>query len=175
VARKLKRIDITCSIDCWGPEQEYVRWGMKLDQWEHNFNTLLDTRWLKLNINQTISPLTIKTVPALLAKLKEWRQIRHVGHFFSEVTPGPSYLKPDILGDIFADDFQMILDMMPHDDEQDEISYEYMKGIANRISKSSPDATEISKLQIYLTEKDRRRGTDFAQVFPWLVSRFDIG
>ena len=40
--QKLKRIDITCSIDCWGDQQEYVRYGMILDQWEKNFDKLLD-------------------------------------------------------------------------------------------------------------------------------------
>ena len=71
--KKVWKFQITASIDAWGPEQEYVRWGIKLDHWESNFRYLLENPWLKININQTISPLTIKSMPALLAKLQEWR------------------------------------------------------------------------------------------------------
>ena len=50
VDRKLKRIDITCSIDCWGAEQEYVRYGLNLVQWEKNFEYLLSKKWITLNM-----------------------------------------------------------------------------------------------------------------------------
>jgi hypothetical protein len=170
IAKKMiKRVDITCSIDCWGPEQEYVRYGIELEQWERNFRYLLSNRWLVLNINQTISPLTIKTMPDLLRKLQEWRTQRPVGHFFAEVTPGPSYMRADILGgEIFAEDFASILDLMPEFGEQDKIAKEYMKGIFNRISKSHPNLDEMRKLKIYLSEKDRRRNSNYTAVFPWL-------
>jgi len=35
--RHLKRFDLTISIDCFGPEQEYVRYGLDLEQWKRNF------------------------------------------------------------------------------------------------------------------------------------------
>lgn len=168
--RLLKRIDITCSIDCWGEEQEYVRYGIKLDRWEDNFQYLLGQKWLTLNINQTISCLTIKTMPDLLIKLTGWRQQHPIGHYFSEVFPNPSYLKPDIFGGVFfIEDFQKILSLMPDESEQDRITLDYMKGIFTRIEKSDPNPTEIAKLKIFLQEKDRRRNTDHKRVFSWLT------
>ena len=107
-------------------------------------------------------------MPALLTKLKEWREFRPIGHFFSEVTPGPSYLIPDIFGNIFAEDFEQILELMPEDTEQDRMSKKYMQGIANRIANSQPNADEIANLQIYLREKDRRRNTSWQTTFPWI-------
>jgi sulfatase maturation enzyme AslB (radical SAM superfamily) len=169
-ARKLKRIDITCSIDCWGDEQEYVRWGLKLDLWEENFKLLLDNKWLYLNINQTISALTIKTMPTLLSKLADWRKDRQIGHWFSSVTPGPSYLKGEIFGtEEFADTVEEILKLMPMTTEEDKSAYQYMNGILKRILATEQNLEEITKLLVYLNEKDRRRNTDWRQIFSWLI------
>lgn len=164
----ISRIDITCSIDCWGAEQEYVRWGLDLDQWETNFRLLLDIPEFYLNINQTISPLTIKTMPELLLKLAEWRKLHQVGHWFSEVSPGPEYLKPHILGRaIFEDDFAAILDLMPTDYEENCTAHSYMQGIFNRIPLQQ-DIKLTEQMFVYLNEKDRRRGTNWQETFPWL-------
>ena len=164
----LSRIDITCSIDCWGPEQEYVRWGIDLHQWETNFKALLSVPDFYININQTISPLTIKTMPALLSRLAEWRESHQVGHWFGEVSPGPKYLKPCILGSaIFENDIAVILDLMPTDNEENRMAYSYMHGILNRIPEhSEPDL--VKQMFVYLNEKDRRRGTNWRDIFPWL-------
>jgi MoaA/NifB/PqqE/SkfB family radical SAM enzyme len=169
IEKRLKRIEITCSIDCWGSEQEYVRWGLDLNTWEQNLEYLLKQKWLTVNINQTISLLTIKTMPELLTKLNKWREQRPVGQFFSVVTPQPTYLHPNILGsDIFKHDFKEILNLMP-----DSINYTYMEGIANDYSKSSLDAVEVSKLRTYLNEIDRRRNTTWQNVFPWLAKELE--
>lgn len=168
--RKLKRIDITCSIDCWGPQQEYVRWPLDLTKWEENFDYLLSQKYLYLSINQTISVLTIKTMPALLEKLAEWRKTRQIGHWFSEVDPGPEYLKPTILGGkIFQEDFVKILSLMPADTEENINAYNYMQGIANHVASHRSHPEKIQDMMIYLKEKDRRRGTDWKSLFPWLI------
>jgi organic radical activating enzyme len=168
--RKLKRIDITCSIDCWGPQQEYVRWPLDLKKWEENFNYLLSQKYLYLNINQTISVLTIKTMPALLEKLAEWRRDRKIGHWFSEVDPGPDYLKPYILGGkIFQQDFVKILSLMPSDNEENINAFKYMQGIASHVASHSPHPEKIQDMVIYLNEKDRRRNTTWRSLFPWLT------
>lgn len=169
--KHIKRIDITCSIDCWGPQQEYVRWGLNLAHWEDNFQLLLDNRWIYLNINQTISPLTIKTMPELLKKLQQWRKVRKVNHWFGCVTPGePSYLKTDIFGNReFANDRDAILNLMPVDTDEDVAAYNYMSGIFSQMLNSLPDYDEIKKLIIFLNEKDRRRNTDWEVLFPWLT------
>lgn len=170
LTKKIKRLDITCSIDCWGPQQEYVRWGLKIEQWKQNFEWLITHKWLYISINQTITALTIKTMPELLIKLKEWNTIRPVHHHFSGPTPGPSYFDASVLGGKqFKQDFDQILSLMPHNTDEDKITYDYMSGIANRIVNSEVNPREVSKLLTYLDEKDRRRGTNWQTLFPWLV------
>ena len=165
----IKRIDITCSIDCWGTEQEYVRHGINLKHWEKNFNYLISKKWLVVNVNQTISALTIKTMPALLDKLKTWRDTKNIGHFFSGVHPGPEYLKGEIIGEnFFKTDEKNILKKMPNDTTQNKAAKEYMAGILHQINSSKRNKEQIKNLVLFLDEKDRRRGTNWKNIFPWL-------
>ena len=162
LTKKIKRVDITCSIDCWGPQQEYVRWGIDLEQWQKNFDTLIMHKWLYISINQTITALTIKTMPELLIKLKEWNAIRPVHHHFGGPTPGPSYFNAGILGgEQFRQDFDYILSLMPQNTDEDKIAYKYMAGIAGSITKSKVNPAEVTTLLKYLDEKDRRRNTNW--------------
>lgn len=173
VNRAVRRVDITCSIDCWGSEQEYVRWGLKLDQWKNNFDSLLENKWLTININQTITVLTIKTMPQLLIKLNEWKQIHNVGHFFSEGEPLIECLEIDLLGhEVFRQDIIDILTLMPADTDQDRLGRDYMQGILSKIQNSQPDLRRMQDLKIFLDEKDRRRGTNWKTVFPWIEKEF---
>jgi len=170
LTKKIKRVDITCSIDCWGPQQEYVRWGIDLEQWQKNFDTLIMHKWLYISINQTITVLTIKTMPELLIKLKEWNAIRPVHHHFGGPTPGPSYFNAGILGgEQFRQDFDYILSLMPQNTDEDKIAYKYMAGIAGSITKSKVNPAEVTTLLKYLDEKDRRRNTNWELLFPWLA------
>lgn len=167
--KKLKRFDITVSIDCWGKEQEYVRHGLDLEIWKKNFQYLVNEKWIKLNINQTISVLTIKTMPQLLHNLKDWQKTRKIGHFFSVAEPGPSYMKPNILGKgVFDKDFAEILKLMPSDTQDEVRALKYMQGIANEIEQHSMNVEEIKKLFTFLEENDRRRNTNWKVLFPWL-------
>lgn len=75
-AGKIKSVNISCSLDCWGPQIEYVRYGLSLEQWQQNFEYMLDKDWIVLNINAAITPLTIKTLPEFVEKINEWDQIR---------------------------------------------------------------------------------------------------
>lgn len=169
VARKLKRVDITCSIDCAGPEQEYVRYGLNWSQWEENFELLMKHRWLYLTINQTISALTIKTMPEFLIKFAKWRENRKIGHWFSGIYPDPSYMKAEIFGDLeFAEDAEKVLQLLPRLTEEDRVAYDYMAGIFAQILAAPPNYNEIAKLIVFLDEKDRRRGTNWPELFPWL-------
>lgn len=168
--RKLKRFDITVSIDCWGDAQEYVRYGLDLNTWTTNFEYLLNQKWIKVNINQTISALTVKTMPELVTRLSQWRQVRPVGHYFSVTEPGPSYMRPNIFGaGVFDKDFDVVLQLMPVDTEDDRRAYEYMSGIAKEIEMSEINQIEINNLMVFLNEKDRRRQTNWRTTFPWLT------
>ena len=166
--RKLKRLEITASIDCWGPQAEYVRYGLDLNLWEKNFKYLMDQRWIKLNVNNTISVLTIKTLPALLELMNEWAANRKIEHYFS-TTIYPSYMHPAILGSAeFREDFKIILDLMETKSWRGEHAKSHMLGIVATLEKSIYNEKEVLKLKTFLDENDKRRGSNWHELFPWL-------
>jgi organic radical activating enzyme len=162
--RKIKRFDLTASIDCFGAEQEYVRHGLDLEQWKTNFEFLVKQKWIVLNINQTLSGLTIKTVPEMLSYVNQVKGNRPVGHYFSTTVMTHEFMHPDIFGPGFFDyDFAKILECMSESNSQ-----KYMQGIQMQINAESRNQTKINQLAIFLDEMDRRRNTNWREVFPWL-------
>ena len=176
VARKhLKRFDLTASIDCFGPEQEYVRFGLDLDQWRENFRIVVDDYCdFTLNINQTLSGLTIKTIPELLRFVNQHRTKREIGHHFSTVVNTHDFLHPGIFGPgFFAKDFDAILKEMPDDSWAHKEAKTYMQGIQSQIDSVPKNFQAIKRLGIFLDEIDRRRGMDWRITFPWLLRELD--
>lgn len=171
--RKIKRFDLTCSIDCWDAEQEYIRHGMDLEQWKENFEIAVAQKWLVLNINQTLTNLGMKTVDSLLKYINIHRNNREIGHYFSVVLQY-DYLTPGIFGAGFFDkEFHNILECMPETTWQQQQAKKMMQGIYEDTKNCSRDNNEIKKLFVYLTELDRRRGTNWKETFPWLVEEFE--
>ena len=169
VDKKLKQLDITVSIDCWGPQQEFVRYGLDLVKWQENFEYLISQRWIKLNINNTISVLTIKTLPNLLELMASCTKNRKIEHYFS-TTIYPSYMHPMILGaEEFDEDFKIILDLMETDTWRGGQAKQYMQGLVAVIQNSTYNKEETLKLLTYLDEIDRRRHTNWRELFPWLI------
>lgn len=168
--RKLKNLQLLASIDAWGPQEEYVRWGLNLEHWESNFRYLLSEPWIKLAFNQVFSPLTIKTAPELMHKLREFRQIRHVSLYSGTISPSPSWLMPKIFGPgVFEEDFARIVEAMPIDTDEDVVIRNYIEGIGKGVANAKRDLQEIKKMLLYIDEKDRRRGTNWRTLFPWLI------
>lgn len=167
--KKIKRLDVTASIDCWGPQQEFVRYGIDLKQWQENFEYLLDQPWIILNINNTISVLTIKTLPELLVLLSQWNKKRSVGHHFTQLVD-PSYMALEILGsEEFREDFLEISKLMESESWQASQAKMYMTGIIATIRNSVYNKDETIKLLTFLDEMDRRRKTNWRELFPWLI------
>ena len=164
----IKNFKITASIDCWGPQQEFVRYPLDLVNWEENFNYILNTTTIPLVIGSTITPLTVKTLPNLIEKINEWNKVRPVYHYFNSVN-GPSYMMIDILGDVFTEDFNRALDLMP-DGNADQLQIkDYMRGIAQQSAYGGKNDVECIKLLTFLDEIDRRRNANWRTLFPWLA------
>ena len=100
--RRIKRFDLTCSIDCWGGEQEYIRHGIDMQEWIGNFEYLVAQRWITLNINQTITGLGIKSMIDLVRFVNRQRKSREIGHYFMSCNNRP-HLYPGIFGAGFFD------------------------------------------------------------------------
>jgi pyruvate-formate lyase-activating enzyme len=170
VERKLKRFDLTCSIDCFGPEQEYVRYGLDLKQWCKNFEYIANQKWIYLNINQTLSCLTVKTVPALLEYINQLSSTRQINQYFSTTTMTYDFLNPAVFGAGYFDkEFEKILGLMPDQTQQQKTARDCMQSIQTQLNTTKKNKSGIEQLVIFLDEIDRRRKLDWRKTFPWLA------
>jgi hypothetical protein len=173
----LRQFEITASLDCWGPPQEYARFPLKLEVWQRNFEYLLDQHWINLIVSSTITPLTIKTLPDLLQKIQVWNNQRPVHHYQNSVN-GPDYMYIDIFGPAFEEDFKRAIELKPANTPEQKASRDYLQGIAKQAASQAPNQAMIKTLHDFLNEMDRRRSTDWRQTFPWLIqefARFQLG
>jgi hypothetical protein len=167
----IREFEVTASLDCWGPEQEYVRYPLNLQSWQQNFEFLLSQAWINIIIGSTVTPLTVKTLPDLLEKINQWNTVRPVHHYQNSVN-GPDYMFIDIFGDIFGKDFDRALELKPAATPEQISSRQYLQGIAKQCAASKPNVAMIKKLFDFLNQNDSRRGCSWPQVFPWLVDEF---
>lgn len=167
----LREFEVTASLDCWGPEQEFVRFPLDLRIWQSNFEYLLSHDWINLIISSTITPLSVKTLPDLLEKIQQWNKIRPVHHYQNSVN-GPSYMFIDIFGDIFSADFDRALALKPNSTPEEIQSKKYLAGIAKQSKSREPNVEQIDKLFNFMNTMDIRRKTKWRDTFPWLAKEF---
>ena len=168
----LREFEVTASLDCWGPAQEYARFPLDLGVWQQNFEYLLNQPWINLIISSTITPLTIHTLPDLLERIVEWNKTRPVYHYQNSVCE-PDYMLVDIFGDAFQKDFEAALALKPELTPEQRSNKQYLAGIAQQAAAKKPNVMAIRKLYNFLNEMDRRRSTNWRETFPWLVAEFD--
>jgi len=167
----LREFEITASLDCWGPQQEYVRYPLDLGRWQSNFEFLLSKPWIKLIVSSTVTPLTVKTLPDLLERIQQWNTVRPIYHYQNSVN-SPTYMFIDIFGDIFAEDFARAVALKPERTPEERSSKLYLQGIAQQSGNRGANPKEIENLFVFLNEIDRRRKTNWRETFPWLVDEF---
>jgi hypothetical protein len=168
---KIREFEITVSLDCWGEQQEYVRFPLNLELWEENFNYLLGQTWINLIINSTITPLTIKTLPDLIIKINQWNNVRPVYHYQNSVN-FPENQMIDIFGDIFIKDFETAIQLKLERTPEEIASKKYLQGIAIQSQSKDPNIESITSLFDFLNQSDFRRKTNWKKTFPWLVTEF---
>lgn len=186
LGNKIWKLQLTASLDCWGAEQEYVRYGLDLDQWQQNFELLLNRPWVVLSINSAISALTIKSLPKLLEKINQWNtqqtatahwhqrewQAEPILHSFntSAENDNPYMFGPGV----FDADFERILDLMPTHTATQQGQYQAMQGIATQMLASKRNIKKINNLKSYLSTLDQRRNTNWRSHFAWLDQDFSV-
>jgi hypothetical protein len=167
----IKVFDLTASIDCWGPEQEYVRSGLDLDKFEKRIAwAIQQDDWLRLNVNQTVTAMTIKTMPGLIDKINHYSKYKHIGHYFQFYTGPHMFQHPKIFAwNFWKDDFEKILNAMPTNTDAQREAIPRMQGLQSLLKQSfHNDLVSINQLHIYLDELDRRRSTNWRSLFSYL-------
>jgi hypothetical protein len=165
---KLKRMEFVCSIDCWGPEIEYVRDGLILEDWENNINTLVDTPGVSINIHATLTALTLPTLYQLIEKTVSWqRPDKYVGINWNTVV-SPTPFNPYHFGEhlaSFIDTAIETLQKFPDFTESSNLQ-KHLHGIKQQLISTTVNKAEVANLVGFLDEIDTRRNRNWRKVFP---------
>lgn len=167
---KLGEFDLTASIDNWGPQAEYVRNGLDCELFEKNFAYAANETWINLNVNQTVTSLTMKTMPELIEMFNKYKTPeRHIGHYFA-FGDGYFFLHPHHYAyEFWEETFDKIFDVMHNITEEDAEAIERMQGLQKQCQlKKVYNWKKIKQTHNYLDLLDKRRGTDWRKTFPYL-------
>ena len=169
VDRKLGRFDLSASIDGWGPEVEYARTGLKCDHFDKLFSYAVKEKWIVLHTNQTVTSLSVNSIPKLLEKVKEYRQYNKKISLYFGAVGGVPQLHPDVFGSKFWSPYlKKIQDSWPDDLETDKTQKSYMEGVFHSIKNEDPHPQKFLYFKHYLEQLDKRRNTNWRETFPHL-------
>ena len=163
-SNSLADVSIICSLDCWGPQQEYIRTGLNLTHWEENFLTILNEYPnIKIKIHSTIISLTMQTLPDLCKKITEWNKIRLVRHSLSFADGRPA-MDVGIFPKYFFDgEFKKSIENTSNQNTKS-----WIKGFSKKVNAQQPNMQYIQELKNTLDQFDIRRGTNWRKLWPWL-------
>ena len=167
--KSIKRADIQASIDCWGPQQQFIRYGLDLDQFQNNFEYLTQHKWLRLSIHQVVTSLSIKTTNELQKHIASWKRINpRIGQEYFSVD-GANYetLHSEIFGNrFFAKELENIANNFVCNNEYDNINKSRLVGIINVQANSNINHGRLQKLLLTLNQLDQRRNTSWRMLWP---------
>jgi sulfatase maturation enzyme AslB (radical SAM superfamily) len=170
LAKTVKEVRFVASVDCWGEASEYIRNGMDLETFEENMNYLVnECPEIIPTMNWTVSALSIPYIPELIRKVIEWNKTRVVGVNYNKCID-PIHYDPHIMPKgTYTKYIEEILELNKTMYKHDDISPIYVEGIFNEIENSPAIPDQIQKLKRELDVLDLRRGTNWRNVFPWLM------
>jgi organic radical activating enzyme len=181
--KRLDKLQIIGSLDSWGAEAEYVRNGLDLKLFQKNFEYILNESNTLQNINSALTATAVPGMPELVKNINKWSKIRPVYWSMMKASThnfGPRpYLYPGIFGrkinDIGLKEAVDLFDVNSHGyPDSVKLNHKnYMNGIMNEFENRQPDLFRQKQFKIYLTELDRRRGTDYKKTFPTIAEWLD--
>ena len=173
--KKIEEFELTASIDCWGPEQEYVRSGFKCDLAEKNILYYLARPEVKyLNINSTHSLMSLPSYYKLLEKKKEWENITGKKIRMFGMPVGSKHVDLETLGgNFYTQAIKDILKIHPRDTWDDQQSLKNINGVIKTLVNSKPNLEKIQHFVKVYDELDRRRKTNWREVFPNIAKEIE--
>ena len=156
---------------------------MNLKLFQKNFEYILNESNTLQNINSALTATAVPGMPMLVDKINEWSKIRPVYWSMMKASTynyGPRpYLYPGIFGRKINDlglkeaIEKFDINSYGHVDSVKSNHKNYMNGIMNEFENKEPDLIRQKQFKIYLTELDRRRGTDYKKTFPTIAEWLD--
>ena len=165
--KKIKSMDFVCSIDCWGPEVEYARYGLNLEECEENMNTILNANGIGILIHSTLSALTVPTLYQLCEKVMEWKQHKKIIFGWNTVVR-PECFDVYHFGHHLAPYIDKALEVFEKNGGLQDYQ-KYLLGIKQRMIETPINIEGIDNLVGFLDDLDIRRNDDWKSRFPQIT------
>ena len=173
------------SIDTWGPQAEYIRHGLDINDFEKNVRRLLgESPNLLMSFILTTNALSVFNLKTLLKKILEWAeessQVMRRVFFDLPYLHFPPWQALDILPDKMAegylkDGLAFMEENQYHEDKKrhgfSPFQINKMKRLLALVERPvDREKQKINRINFYkfFDEHDCRRGTDFLHTFPEL-------
>jgi hypothetical protein len=172
---RIKRLEITASIDCWGPQLEYARYGLELENCEANINTVLSSPGVTLQLHATMTPVTLTSFYELLDKIcgdwiikkpsvnMNWNTVVRPDCF--NVYNFGKYLVPYI--------DKAIETLLSYDEYKYAKEVDSLNGIKKQMLNTPVNLTGVNNLVGFLDDLDARRNLDWKKIYPDIVEIID--
>jgi hypothetical protein len=146
--RCIRRVHINASLDCWGPQAEFIRYGLSLSQWQQNFEYLLLHNWLAISVHQVITALSIGTALELQQRIAQYKtQYPRITQSYHTVDSGSEEIyHSDMFGsEFFKPKLDQLLAQFPIATEWDRESQARLEGICRLMDAAKPDRLRLAK------------------------------
>lgn len=172
--RHLGSLEVLVSVDCWGPQQEYIRYGFDCDKFDKNIKYLLSQKFINVNLLTTVTSLSIDSMPQLAEKYLEWIKINDIQWAMNSVFPEHHALDSGVFGSyVYQSSLDKVDSIITNLADRYTSLSEIFYGIRRKIEKTDKSNVERQKkLLTYLNEIDRRRNLNWRETFPWLEEEF---
>jgi pyruvate-formate lyase-activating enzyme len=194
-AKSISRFKLYTSIDTWGNRAEYIRTGLNLKLWERNLDKYLTETGQPISFMITFNILSVTTFKDLLIKILEWR----VKYNRYNKTDQPQMVRFDT--PYLKEPLQYDMNILPKDkfmpymydslkfmeenvdtydsDKFSRVEFEKFRRVVDYMSVTHYDNDKIIEGQKdfynWFNELDKRRGTDFKNIFPEMLDFYYMG
>jgi pyruvate-formate lyase-activating enzyme len=194
-AKSISRFKLYTSIDTWGNRAEYIRTGLDLKLWERNLDRYLTETGQPISFMITFNILSVTTFKDLLIKILEWR----VKYNRYNKTDQPQMVRFDT--PYLKEPLQYDMNILPKDkfmpymydslkfmeenvdtydsDKFSQVEFEKFRRVVDYMSVTHYDNDKIIEGQKdfynWFNELDKRRGTDFKNIFPEMLDFYYMG
>lgn len=185
---KIKWFELYTSLDTWGPKAEYIRNGLDLQLWEHNFDRFLKGAWVPVSLMITVNLMSVSSFKSLLEKILEWRSIYNskdnskrqrikfdTPHLKEPVIFDMRILPSNQLVSYLEDCLEFVENNLEDGNNKkfSSVERDKIKRIVEYAKTSQLDITKLnhSRKNFYnwITEHDRRYNKSFENQFPELL------
>lgn len=164
----IKKFNVYTSCEAYGDKANYIRFGMNYDKWLANCHKVLESLpTTKIGIMSAYNILCVTSFLDFAKDIKHMKD-KHQRRVSIDVpfVRKPDYLSVSLVDDTLVPLMEKQLAYFKENFEFYEINrFERMYSVAKTVKSTEIDRKDFC---VFIEEYDRRRGTDFFEVFPEL-------